>query len=169
VQRPYIVLLIVSFITFATGLALAPIKERSRYIETADNTALLWMRDNLRPNSYVLVNTFYFPWSPSQKLGTDSGLWIPLVAGARSSVPPINAYNEKPAGRDYFDTVQALASINPPANDPTGWQVLKQQGITHIFIGSLGAGNGFSVPALLNDPNLELIFHQDAVWLFKIL
>jgi hypothetical protein len=126
------------------------------------------MRDNLPGNSQVLVNAFSFPWSPSQPLGLDSGLWIPLVSALGSSVPPINAYNEVPADAGYFDRVRALAALGSAPTGHIDWQALRAQGITHIFVGSRAAGDGFSAPDLLRDIHLQLLFHRDAVWVFEI-
>ena len=153
----------------AAGMSLAPIKERRPYIEPADMEALTWMRDNLPRDSYVLANSFNFPWSPAQALGLDSGLWIPLVAGIRSSVPPINAYNERPADEQYFSRVQALAAFRQLPGSATDWLALKEEGVTHIFIGSRADGEGFSAPELLKDTHVQLLFHRDSVWLFRII
>jgi hypothetical protein len=152
----------------AAGMSLAPIKERRPYIEPSDVEALTWMRDNLPRDSYVLANSFTFPWSPTQPLGLDSGLWIPLVAGIPSSVPPITAYNEKPVYDEYFSRVQRLAALKPLPGSATNWQALKEEGVTHIFIGSRADGEGFSAPDLLKDTHVQLLFHRDSVWLFLI-
>jgi hypothetical protein len=152
----------------AAGMSLAPIKERRPYIEPSDVEALTWMRDHLPRDSYVLANSFTFPWSPTQPLGLDSGLWIPLVAGLPSSVPPITAYNEKPVFDEYFSRVQRLAALKPLPGSATNWQALKEEGVTHIFIGSRADGEGFSAPDLLKDAHVQLIFHRDSVWLFRI-
>ncbi len=160
---------VVSLGIIASGLTLAPIKERRQYIEPADMGALTWMRDNLPRDSYVLVGTFKFAWSPTQPLGLDSGLWIPLVAGVRSSVPSINAYNEKPRDPQYFSEALALSGYMPLPGTEESWQALKAQGITHIYVGTRSAGDGFSMSDLLKDDHVQLIYHRDAVWLFRLL
>jgi hypothetical protein len=104
-------------------------------------------------------------------LGLDSGLWIPYIAGARSSVEPIPAYNEQPADPRYFDKVLAIPPLAPISADPSPWQwqALKSAGVTHIYIGSRAAGTGYSPQLLILNKNVKLIYHKDAVWLFKIL
>ncbi len=57
----------------ASGLSLAPVHDRELYITPSDTEALLWMHDNLPGNSYVLANSFSFPWSPNQVLAVDFG------------------------------------------------------------------------------------------------
>jgi hypothetical protein len=130
--------------------------------------AFAWMRDNLPPDSYVLSNSFSFPWSPNQRLGSDAGLWLPLTTGVRSAVPPISAYNEKPNDPGYFAQVQTLATTRPDAGSEANWQTLEAAGITDIYIGTRSAGDGYSVPILLADPHVQLIFHRDGVWLFRV-
>ena len=94
------------------------------------------MRSNLPKNSYALANSFSFPWSPTQVLGVDSGLWIPFISLVPSSVQPIAAYNEQPSDPLYFDKVLALVPPPPFTADRAQLQFLKSKGITHIFIGS---------------------------------
>ncbi len=152
----------------ASGLSLAPVHDRELYITQSDTEALLWMRDNLPGNSYVLANSFSFPWSPEQVLAVDSGLWIPYLAGVRSSVQTIAAYNEQPEDPDFFDKVLALVPSAPLSSDPAQWKALKAAGITHVYIGSRAGDTGFSAQQLLLNKNVTLVYHKDAVWLFKI-
>jgi hypothetical protein len=152
----------------ASGLALAPVHDRQLYITQPDEEALLWMRDNLPRNSYVLANSFTFPWSPNQVLGLDSGLWAPYLAGVRSSVQPIAAYNEQPEDPHYFDKVLALVPQMPLSDDPAAWKALKAAGITHVYIGSRADDAGFSAQQLLQSKNVSQVYHKDDVWVFKI-
>jgi hypothetical protein len=149
----------------ASGLSLVPINDRKLYVAQADVDALVWMRDNLPRDSFVFANSFAFPWSPGQVLGLDSGLWIPLVSGLRSSVPPIAAYNERAADPQYFDRVRALG-LTAPLSD--SWQKLKAAGVTHIYIGSRAGDAGFPAASLLQDNHVKLLFHEDNVWVFEI-
>ncbi|MEO5953486.1 MAG: DUF6541 family protein [Chloroflexia bacterium] len=161
---------VLPLLVLAAGLALAPINERQPYVSSADKTALVWMRDNLPADSFVLANSFNFSWTPDQPLGSDSGLWIPLVANLRSSVTPINAYNEQLADPGYFIRARELATLRTQPTSEIDWPALKTQGITYVYVGSRAAMvGGFSVPDLLKDPRVQLVFHLDSVWLFKIL
>jgi hypothetical protein len=126
------------------------------------------MRDNLPRNSYVLANSFTFPWSPDQVLGLDSGLWAPYLAEVRSSVQPIAAYNERPEDPCYFDKVLALVPQGPLSDDPSTWKRLKAARITHVYIGSRSDDAGFSAQQLLQNNNVLLVYHKDDVWVFKI-
>lgn len=157
-------------LALAAGLTLTPINERQPYVSSDDKAALVWMRDNLPADSSVLANSFNFSWTPDQPLGTDSGLWIPLVANLRTSVTPINAYNEQVADPTYFSRARQLATLRTQPISAIDWPALKAQGINYIFMGSRSAEvGGFSVPDMLKDQRVQLVFHLDNVWLFKIL
>lgn len=157
-----------AIISLASGLALSPLNERQPYIEPTDKAALLWMRDNLPPNSHVLANAFNFPWTPDQPLGSDSGLWLPLISNVRSTVTSINAYNEQTSDPSYFTLARQLAPLKAQPAATIDWQAVKAQGIDYVYIGSRGVSLGFYVPDLLADSRLQLILHNNSVWLFKI-
>ena len=97
----------VALIALVGGLAsafqLATLQDIKPYILPADLDALTWMRTNLPRDAYVLANPFAWPWDapPQAVQGSDAGLWVPLVAEVRSSVPPIPVYNERLADPRY--------------------------------------------------------------------
>jgi hypothetical protein len=142
------------------------------YITPADMAAARWMRGIVPATSYVLANPFGFEWDrgrPDQPVhGSDAGLWIPLLAakGTSASVPPIPAYNERKADPRYLDELREIIAYEPFEGDPADWEELKRRGATHLFVGS--RGGAFNVRGLLASDNVELIFHQDSVWVFRI-
>ncbi|HYP39084.1 MAG TPA: DUF6541 family protein [Chloroflexia bacterium] len=139
------------------------------YIARADAEALAWARDNLPRDSYVLANPFAFPWSNAVQ-GSDSGLWVPLAApGARASVPPLPAYNERPEEQGYLnDLLEITHATGYQSSGPMqpDWDALKSAGITHVYVGS--RGGALTVPVLLRSDRTDLIFHRDAVWIFRL-
>jgi hypothetical protein len=142
------------------------------YIAPGDMAAMRWMRANVPSTAYVLANPFGFEWDrgrPDQPVhGSDSGLWIPMLAakGTGSSVPPIPAYNERKSDPHYLDDLRSIIQHEPFEGDPADWEALKRNGATHLFVGS--RGGAFNVRGLLNSENVELVFHQDSVWVFRI-
>jgi hypothetical protein len=166
----------------ASGLGLSPMIDSKPYIGSADVAAMEWMNQNLPRDAYVLCNPFAFPWDapPYAIQGSDAGLWIPLLAGPQASVPPIPAYNERLLDPDYLDKIREVVSMRPDKDKPADWEGLQsveppvldannppKPGVTHIYIGS--RGGAFYVPDLLNDhDHVNLIFHQDSVWLFEL-
>jgi hypothetical protein len=138
------------------------------YVAAADLEALTWMRYHLPRDAYVLANPFAFTWDlpPQAVQGSDGGLWTPLVAGVRASVPPVAAYNERPADRNYLDNLRDLIKFEPFADRDPNWDELQNRGITHIYAGS--RGGAISVEKLLQSDHANLVFHKDAVWIFEL-
>lgn len=153
----------------AIALPIAATVDLKPYITSADAQALMWMRDNLPRNAYVLANPFAFEWAGDIVYGSDAGMWVPLVAGVRSSVPPLPAYNERPQDEGYLPGLIEIIGHEPfQGREQTeqDWQALKDAGITDIFVGS--RGGALDVPALLKSNHTRLLYHRDAVWLFAL-
>ena len=140
--------------------------DKKVYITDGDEEAMLWMRDNLPRNAYVLANPFAFGWAPGNVYGSDAGMWVPLVAGVSASVPPLPAYNEKLADPDYTNKILNVIHNEPFHNVDADWQALKDAGVTHIFVGS--RGGALDVPQLLQSDHTQLIFHQDGAFVFEL-
>jgi hypothetical protein len=132
------------------------------------------MRDNLPRNAYVLVNPFAFGWAPGNVYGSDSGMWAPLVAGVRASVPPLPAYNERLGDPDYTNKLLDVIKYEPfMCNDPDpqrcvppDWQALRDAGVTHIFVGT--RGGALDVPELLQSEHTQLLYHVDGAYVFEL-
>lgn len=152
----------------ASSLTLASNLDNKPYIARGDAEVLVWMRHNLPSDAYVLANPFAFTWDPPPQSvhGSDAGLWVPLVAGVRSSVPPIPAYNERPSIEGYIDGLRALVATEPFAGREADWDALKAAGITHIYVGS--RGGALDVPTLLSSDHSRLLFHSDGAWVFEL-
>jgi hypothetical protein len=136
------------------------------YIAPADREALAWMRDNLPRDAKVAANPFAFPWSPRNVYGSDSGMWIPLVAGVRSTVPPLPAYNERPADPAYLEDALQVVAFEPLTGRAPDWGGLKSMGVTHIFAGT--RGGAFDIALLLKAPQVQLVFQRDGAYLFAL-
>jgi hypothetical protein len=136
------------------------------YIAPADLEALVWMRNNLTRDAKVAANPFAFPWSPHNVYGSDSGMWVPLVAGVPSTVPPLPAYNEQPADPAYLDNALQVVAFEPITGRTPDWESLKRMGVTHIFSGT--RGGAFDVPHLLTSPQVTLEFQRDGAYLFAL-
>jgi len=152
----------------ASSLALASKLDNKPYIGLGDLETLFWMRENLPRDAYVLANPFAFTWDPPPQSvhGSDAGLWVPLVAGVRVSVPPIPAYNERPSIPGYIDGLRALVGAEPFSGREADWDALKAAGITHIYVGS--RGGALDVPALLSSEHSRLLYHSDGAWVFEL-
>jgi hypothetical protein len=152
------------------GLAVsAPVAARldsKPYIAPADVEALAWMRANLQRDAVVAANPFAFPWSPRNVYGSDSGLWVPLLAGVRSTVPPLPAYNERLSDPDYFEDALQVVAFEPIVGREPDWDALTGMGVTHVFAGT--RGGAFDIPMMLTSPRVELVFQRDSAYLFAL-
>jgi hypothetical protein len=159
----------VGLLGLAAAMPVAARIDTKPYVTTADERALVWMRDNLPRDSYVLANPFAFPWAPNIVYGSDAGLWIPLVSGLQTTVPPLPAYNERPGDSSYLPGIFTAATQYLPVSgrqDDALWQDLKSAGITHVFVGS--RGGAIDVPTLLDSGHADVVFHDNAVWVFAL-
>jgi hypothetical protein len=150
----------------AAAVPLAANLDKKPYIADADEEALVWLHNNLPRSAYVLANPFAFGWAPGNVYGTDSGMWVPLVAGVSASVPPLPAYNEKLGDPEYTNKVLDVIKYEPFPTQEADWQALKAAGVTHIYVGS--RGGSLDVPTLLQTDHTRLIFHLDGVFVFEL-
>jgi hypothetical protein len=152
------------------GLAVAsPVAARvdsKPYIASADFEALVWMQTNLPRDAKVAANPFAFPWSPRNVYGSDSGLWVPLVAGVRNTVPPLPAYNEALSDPSYREDALQVVAFEPIVGREPDWDDLKGMGVTHVFAGT--RGGAFDIPLMLSSSRTRLVFHRDAAYLFEL-
>ncbi len=140
-----------------------------------DERAMEWIRANTPPDAKFLVNGF-FAYGGSSVVGADAGWWIPLLAGRENTTPPLTYVSETPIAPDYPRQVRDLVA-QIQATDlsaPDGLGLLKQQGISHIYIGQNEGRVGnpgtslLSARVLLAAPYYQPIYHEDKAWVFKI-
>ncbi|HEX6384317.1 MAG TPA: hypothetical protein VF177_06580 [Anaerolineae bacterium] len=128
-----------------------------------DLAGLAWAEDNLPQDTLVAVNSWL--WLGNTWTGHDGGAWLVPLTGRATTTPPadyiydhslfnfVNGFNE---------TATAVANWADPA--ATDW--LRQQRVTHVFVGNRG---GFFDPAALaRNPQLEMIYSRNGVFIFEI-
>jgi hypothetical protein len=139
------------------------------YVAAQDVAVLRWLRDNSPPDALVLGNGFGWPWGPPAVQGSDAGLWAPLIAQRRSTLPLMPAYNERLADPDYLSrAIHIVQTSHATAPDnPENWTFLRSVGVNYIFVGSRG---GTLDPAvfLAHPEQVTLVQHVDDAWLFAL-
>ncbi len=142
-----------------------------------DIRAMDWIRDETSPESLFLVEGFLAYYNTSA-VGSDAGWWIPLLAGRGNTMPPLYALgSEIPQELNYsqkiIDTVAALASISLDTDE--GMALLCDLDVSHVYIGQLQGLVGltwlnqlYSPLELLNQPAIQLVYHQDRVFIFEL-
>lgn len=140
-----------------------------------DMRAMTWIRSNTAPDSRFLINSFS-AYGNSALVGSDAGWWIPLLALRQSTVPPLTYAAELGITPDYGQKVKAFHDQIKAEGimTPEALELMKEQGITHIYIGQRHGHVNYSGSDVLNpqllimDQHFRLVYHEDRVWLFQV-
>jgi len=140
-----------------------------------DVRAAEWMKQNLPADSKLLVNSF-FAFNDTAIVGSDGGWWLPILANRQTNLPPLAYITEKSAQQDYASWTNSLTEsiVNKGISHPDIIQELKLRGIKYLYIGQKQGGvnstSGLLQPeTLLTNPQFQPIYHQDRVWVFKLI
>jgi len=167
------------------GLALAVVGARDRLgvidpafalVTPNDMAAMAWIRANVPADATFLVNSFP-AYGNSSVVGSDAGWWLPLLAGRKTTLPPLLYVNEKALAPDYrarvYDFHAAVWKTALDSAEGAAW--LRANGITHIFIGqkagTVGNNTGIALPAhaLETSPFYRPLYSADQVWVLEVL
>ena len=132
-----------------------------------DLRAMAWIRENTPEDARFLINSFF----------ADGGWWLPLLAGRANTVPPLNYGTEQGPWPEYREWVNDLTRQiqGSGIDDPATLALLRERGITHIYIGQQQGRVNYAGPsvldpaALLRSADYLLVYQQDRVWVFEVL
>jgi hypothetical protein len=144
-------------------------------VTRSDLRAMAWIRENIPEDARFLVNSF-FAYGGSVVVGSDGGWWLPLMAGRANTVPPLNYGTEQGPQPDYREWVNDLTrQIQGVGMDNSATlTMLRERGITHVYIGQQQGQVNYSGPetldpeALLRSTHYRLVYYQDRVWIFEM-
>lgn len=147
---------------------------RHTLVTRPDVRAAAWIQENTPEDARFLVNSF-FAYGGGTLVGSDGGWWLPLLAERRNTVPPINYDNELGISADFEQQVEGLAHQvqERPVDDPETLALLKERGVTHVYVGQQQGRVNYSGPdaldpaGLLHSPHYRLAYRQDRVWIFE--
>jgi hypothetical protein len=181
-RGPFVRWASVFILIILVGIALWGARLRVRDIQPAqfslvtwpDMRAAAWIQENLPPEARFLVNSF-FAYGGDVVVGADAGWWLPLLADRATTLPPVNYGSEVGNRTDYRKWVNQLtAEIDANGiTDPEVLQMLRDRGVTHIYIGQQqgrvnNAGNILEPEQLLRSPYFHPVYHQDLTWIFEL-
>jgi hypothetical protein len=109
----------------------------------ADRAGLDWLAENTPPEAKVAVNSWL--WLGSTWAGQDGGAWITPLTGRASTTPPADYIYDRSLALEV-DAFNKEAMSWENWADPSAAAWLREQGVTHIFVGARG---GFFEPAEL--------------------
>jgi hypothetical protein len=130
-----------------------------------DMQALEWAAQNTPPDARFLVNTTL--WLNGAYRGVDAGWWLLPLAQRWVTTPPALYIYGTPAYKQAVETLnQQIAALKP--DDPAQlMQLIRDQRITHIFIGKQQGGS-LKADLLLSDPAFTTVYDQDGVTIFAV-
>lgn len=161
------ILLLVSLGTAVTLFGLQQqvsiLNEQTLLAQPADAEALAWLDANLPEEAVIAVNSWL--WLGNTWSGSDGGAWIVPLTGRQSSTPPADyIYNRELA--DFVRTFNEALTAVPDWSMPEGVNWLREQEMTHVFIGVRG---GQMDPAeLLQNPEMRLIYGRNGTFIFEL-
>jgi len=179
--------LVLSTITLVTLiiivlLSLVGIQERRKDLRVSDHSlvtrpdiqAAEWIRENTSSNSKYLVNSF-FAFGNTTMVGSDGGWWVPILGLRDSLLPPVTYGIEHGYQSDYAFKVNSIFK-NLEENgisDPLIYQLLREQGTTHIYVGQRqgsvnSGGAAMKITDLLESPFYQVVYNKDRVWIFEV-
>jgi hypothetical protein len=128
-----------------------------------DVAGLEWLADKAPAGARVAVNSWQ--WIGTTWAGADGGAWIVPLTGLDATTPPAD-YVYDLALHDRVDAFNQAARAVTDWADPASGRWLRQQGVSHVFVGARG---GFLDPsALMRNPELRPLLARDGVFIFAV-
>lgn len=133
-------------------------------LATADDRAALdWVARNTPADAKFLVNGWL--WLNGTWANSDGGGWIWPLTARETTLPPsdylfqsewwraVNAFNARAAQIQDWNALEALV-------------LLREAGVTHVFIGAKG---GYLKPEMfVNRPSYRVVYTNGPVWIFEV-
>ena len=145
-------------------------------ISRPDSRAMEWIQENIPGESRFLVNSF-FAYDGSVIVGSDGGWWLPLLAQRENTVPPYTYDLEQelwPGCREWINSLTEQLQ-KAEVDDPATLTMLKEHGVTHVYVGQQQGRVNYGGPHVLNPEGLlrnaryQMVYYRDRVWVFKIM
>ena len=140
-----------------------------------DVHASSWLKTATPADGRVLINSF-FAFGGTSIVGSDGGWWLPLLANRITTLPPLPYVAEQGKFPKFREWVNELVDQIPTKRfeHPDLISLLQDRGITHVYIGQLqgmvnSPGPLIRTEELLANPNFQLVYHQDRVWIFELI
>ncbi|MCA9937383.1 MAG: hypothetical protein KC418_01980 [Anaerolineales bacterium] len=155
--------LLVVLLLFGGHQQITILNEQTLLANPADAAALQWLDANIPATAKVAVNSWR--WLGSTWAASDGGAWILPLTGRQTTTPPVDYIYDPTLARQvsaFNESAAQMADWSTPA--AADW--LRQQGVTHIFVGVKG---GFFNPATLRrNPRLTLLYSQGGAFIFAV-
>ena len=132
-------------------------------VHPEDIVGLNWLDKNLPDDTLIAVNSWR--WLGETWAGSDGGAWILPLTGRSVTTPPIDHIYNPDLFQDVREFNQAASAVSD-WSDPAQAEWLREQGVSHIYVGKRG---GFFDPAkLVSNPQMELLFDNSGVYIVAV-
>jgi hypothetical protein len=135
----------------------------TRLVAPADLEALGWVESNTSTEAVFAVNGW--KWLGNAWAGSDGGAWLWLLAGRRSTLPPVDYLYQPDWARTINAFNEKLVTITD-ANAPETLALLREMNVTHIFIGA--KGGSLKPEMFLDSPHYGLRYTNGLAWVFEL-
>jgi hypothetical protein len=141
-----------------------------------DLLAMDWIQANTSPEAVFWSNRI-LAYSDSTLVGTDAGWWIPYLTERKNLLHPMLYATEQTTPPDFKIRIRELyQQIKQHEQNSVQFRdMLKNVGVTHIYIGQRRGKAGGEGNSSLLDPHVfkhspyyETVYQQDHVWIFAI-
>ncbi|WP_322806249.1 hypothetical protein [Thermanaerothrix sp.] len=141
-----------------------------------DAYASQWIQNNTSPSAQFLINGFP-AYGGSVVVGSDGGWWLPLSAYRKVNIPPLNYGSESGPTADYVGWINELVFLirSQGIRSSSVKNEICARGIDYVYIGQQQGRVGAGAEQLLDpniltvDPMFQKVYHEDRVWIFKVM
>lgn len=140
-----------------------------------DLAAAAWIEANTPPDARFLINGF-FP-NAGAVVGSDGGWWLPVLAHRQTTLPPLLYISERGPRPDYRLWVNELYAVIHArgVTDPAALALLRERGVTYVYIGQRGGSVGYDGSEQALDPAtlrasamFRLVYNRGQVSIFAL-
>lgn len=156
----------------------------NQLLTPADARAMQWIEQNTPTRARFWVNNFP-AYGGTMIAGTDGGWWIAQLTHRSTNLPPMLYGSERGESKTFAQSIntaaqqiRARALTNAKAvpvdlSTPAALQVLREQGITHIYIGAnalpgKALADWIDPAKLRTSPHFRLVYDVDGVLIFAL-
>jgi Family of unknown function (DUF6541) len=141
------------------------IEPENGFVRPADLEAMRWIQQNTPQDALFHISTHF--WTPQVAHGLDAGYWIPLLANRQVTIPP-EIYASDGSDAYIASTNERLLGLVQAKTPQQMWQVLREDHVTHIYIGNRSANLR---PEFFNsDPtHFRPVYARDSVWIYEVM
>jgi hypothetical protein len=131
----------------------------------ADVEALAWLERHAPPGAAFLVNGW--PWLNNAWASPDGGAWLMPLTTRRATLPPVDYTFQPELRQSVTGLYEALpAALEQGAASTQALALLRQAGVSHIYIGAKG---GALRPEMFSaSPAYRLVYSNGAAWVFEV-